>query len=319
MSERKLSKAYGSLQKWECTNGHTLQWIRWEFSTPKEKWLEKNKLTEKWLYESLEWMTEGGEIVSIRKADENRLYYIVTTQKGEEYYLIFEQAKIIDDALVLIFEDHWQKYRYNTVLHTLDFDCEVYDCFQNGIEHILFRRCKNKASVHIETLIVGEKMKLDFSTSQNLPVWRLLSDYRSLFEEISKYNLNSIGAYDKRQQIYTVAEIAKMFRERKSEVITRFRVIFDYNHEWLDVDSNGESMKARLCDDGNYVICHKDGSTEWLGKYPNGNISYRIKDGVIVNWKNEKVTDQKLAKTIISDIREAKRLFYRVKREFLAN
>lgn len=318
MSERKLSKSYGSLEKWKSTNGRTQQWIRWEFSTPKEEWLGKNKLTERWLYENLEWMTEGGEVSSIRKANESRLYYIVTTQKGEEYYLIFEQTKAVN-ALILIFEDHWQNYSYNTVLHTLNFDYEVYDCFQNSIESISFRHCNNKETVYVETIIVGGKIDLNFSISHNLPVWRLLSDYRSLFEEISKYNLNSIGAYDKRQQIHTVAEIAKMFRECKSEVITRFRVIFDYNHEWLDVDSNGESMKARLCDDGNYVICHKDGSTEWLGKYPNDDGSYRIKDGVIVNWKNEKVTDQKLAKTIISDIREAKRLFYRVKQEFWAN
>ena len=318
MSERKLSRSYGSVEKWETTNGRILQWIRWEFSTPKEKWLGKNKLTERWLYENLEWMTEGGEISSIRKADESRLYYIVTTQKGEEYYLIFEQTKAVN-ALILIFEDHWQNYSYNAVLHTLNFDYEVYDCFQNGIESISFRHCSNKDTVHIETMIVGGLIDFKFSISQNLPIWKVLSDYRSLFEEISKYNLNSIGPYDEKRQIDKVIKIANMFRKRKSKEITKFRVTFHDRYEWFDVDSNGESMKARLCDKGNYVICHKDGSTEWLGKYPKDGRSYRIKDGVIVNWKDEKVTDQNLAKTIISEIRKAKSLFYRIRQEFWAN
>lgn len=319
MSERKLSRSYGSLQKWVYHDGRTKEWVRWDFSTPKEKWLEKNKLTESWLYENLEWMIEGGDIAFIRKADESRLYYIVTTQKGEEYYLIFEKATIVNDALILIFEDHWQRYSYNAVSRTLDFDYEAYDCFQNGIEYISFRHCKNKSSVYVETLIVGGRIDLNFSISHNLPIWKLLNDYRSLIEEISKYNLNSIEIYDKSRQIGIVAAIAKMFRKCKSEVITSFRVIFGHNCEWLDIDSSGISMKARLCDGGNYVICHKNSSTEWLGPCPHFNTCYRIKDGVIVNWKDEKVTDQKLAKTIISDIREAKKLFYGIKQEFLAN
>lgn len=318
MSERQLSKSYGSLQKWESTNGHTRQWIRWEFSTPKEKWLEQNKLTEQWLYENLEWMIDGGEIASIRKSDESRLYYIVTTQKGEEYYLIFEQTKAVN-ALILIFEKHWQNYSYNTVLHTLDFDYEVYDCFQNGIEQISFRHSKNRDSAHVSTIIVGGKIDLQFSSNHNFPVWKVLSEYHSIFEEMSKYNSSSIGPFEQKRYIEIVVKIANMLKKHMSEEITRFRVIFDYNKEWFDVDSNGESMKARLCDGGNYVICHKDGSTEWLNQYSTGDIGYRIKDGAIVNWKDERVTDQKLAKTIISDIREAKRLFYRVKQEFLAN
>ncbi len=318
MSERQLSKSYGSLQKWESTNGHTRQWIRWKFSTPKEKWLENNKLTEQWLYENLEWMIDEGEITSIRKSDESRLYYIVTTQKGEEYYLIFEQTKAVN-ALILIFEKHWQNYSYNTVLNTLDFDYEVYDCFQNGIEQISFRHSKNRDSAHISTIIVGGKIDLQFSSNHNFPVWKVLSEYHSIFEEMSKYNSSSIEPFEQKRQIEIVVKIANMLKKHMSKEITRFRVIFDYNKEWFDVDSNGESIKARLCDGGNYVICHKDGSTEWLNQYSTDDRGYKIKDGAIVNWKDERVTDQKLVKTIISDIREAKRLFYRVKQEFLAN
>lgn len=318
MSERQLSKSYGSPQQWEGTDGNTKKWIRWDFAKPKEKWLENNKLTEKWLYENLEWMIEGGDIASIRKAEEGRLYYIVTTKKGEEYYLIFEQARSVN-ALILIFEDHWQNYRFNKVLHTLDFDYEVYDCFKNGIEDILFSHRQNKDSVNVNTTIVGGKIDLDFSIKHNLPVWKVLNEYHSIFEEISKYNSSTIETFDTKRQIEKVVRIANMFRKHKSEEITRFRVVFGYNKEWFDVDSNGESIKARLCDGGNYVICHKDGSTEWVEEYSTYDRGYRIKDGVIVNYKGEKVTDQKLAKTIISEIREAKRLFYRIKQEFLAN
>lgn len=65
-----------------------------------------------------------------------------------------------------------------------------------------------------------------------------------------------------------------------------------------------------------FVIWHKDGSTEWLKCHFIDDGGYKIKDGVIVNCKDEKVTDQKTAKTIISDIQEAKKLFYRIKQEF---
>lgn len=320
MSERQLSKSYSSLQKWKIGKG-AKEWTRWDFAKQKEKWLENNKLTEQWLYENLEWMIESGKIASVQKADEDRLYYIVTTQKGEEYYLVFEQTRGIN-AMVLIFENHWQNYCFNTVLRTLTFDFEVYDCFQNSIEDILFSHCQSKDAVYINTTIVGGKIDLNFSLNRDLPVWKVVNDYHSLFEEISKYNLNCIEPFDEKSQIENVVKIANMFRKRKSEEITRFRVTFDgygSNKEWFDVAPNGISIKARICDGGNYVICHKDGSTERLDYFITHQKSYRIKDGAIVDRENKKITNQKLAKTIISDIREAKRLFYRVKQDFWAD
>lgn len=319
MSERKLSKSYSSIQKWEHSNGHTEQWIRWDFSTPKEEWLTKNMLTEKWLYESLEWMI-GEEISFIQKARESRLYYIVTTKKGDEYCCVFEKTKKgSTNELILIFEDHWQNYHYNNVLHTLEFDFEMYDCFQNGIDHISFSHQENKNLTYIETIIVGGKIDLKFSSKNNYPVWKMLNEYNSLFEEISKYNSERINIFDRKSQIEVVAKVAKMFKQCIGKDITRFKVVFDYNEEWFDYDSKGISIKMRIFEDGNCVICHKDGSTEWLERFFSYDKGYRIKDGVIVNWNNEKVTDQKLAKTIISDIRKAKSLFHNIKQEFWAN
>jgi len=318
MSERQLSKSYGTLRKWKKPNGKIQQWIRWEFSRPKEKWLDKNQLTEQWLFEHLEWMLES-KIVSIRKADESRLYYIVTTQKGEEYNLIFEQVNAVNE-LVLIFEDHFQSYSYNTVLHTLDFNFfEAYDCFQNGIEDIAFGHNQEKDYVYVVTTIVGGRINLEFSSKHNLPVCKLFSEYKSLFEEISKYNFINIGPYEKKSYMETVVKIANMLKKRISEEIISYKVVFDYNQEWFDVDSDGVSMKVRLCNGEHFVICNKDGSTEWINGYSTSYRGYRIKDGAIVNCENEKLTDKKLAKTIISDIREAKSIFYRAKQEFLAD
>jgi len=315
MSERQLSKSYGELQKWKSSSGRTQKWVRWKFAKPKEKWLQKNELTEDWLVENLEWMI-GGKVASIRKAYESRLYYIVTTEKREKYYLIFENEK----TMVLIFENHWQNYSFNVVLRTLDLDIEMYDCYQNNIKYISFYHGKTvDGAYYVNTSIVGGKFDLNFTIKHNLPVWKVISDHGSLFEEITKYNSSNIGAFDEKRQIDKVVKIARMLRKRKSEDITRFEVKFDYNKEWFDVDSKGISMKARLCDGGNYVTCHKDGSMEWLERYCIQDRGYRIKEGVIVDWKDEKVTDQRFTKKIISDIREAESLFEQMKQEFLAD
>lgn len=314
MSERGLSKSYGLIQKWESTDGPTQKWIRWDFATPKEKWLEKNKLTEKWLRENLKWMIKGGDITSIQRANDHRLYYIVTTEKGEEYCLVFELTRGVN-SLVLIFKDHYQSYNFRTKSHRPDFSFEAYDCFQNGMAEISF----SHSSTSVSTIIIGGKIDLIFSVKQNLPVFKLLNEYNSIFREISKYNSNCIGPFDQKSYIEAVTQIARMCKMNISEEVTRVRVIFDHNKEWFDFDSDGQSMKARLCEGGNYVICHKDGRTEWLGQHSINCKSYRIRDGVIVDSKGEKVTDQKLLKTIISEIREAKSLFYRMKQEFLAD
>lgn len=91
--------------------------------------------------------------------------------------------------MILIFEDHWQYYEFNIKLRILKFATEQYDCFKNGISDISFHRQQSKDSVYVYTIIVDGKMHLNFSIKHNLPVWKVISDYSYLFEEMSKYNL----------------------------------------------------------------------------------------------------------------------------------
>lgn len=319
MSERHLAKSYSSLKQWKHDNGRTEKWTEWDFAVSKEKWLEANKLSEQWLYENLEWMIQEGKIASVQKANEDKLYYIVTTQKGEEFYLIFKRIRSSRmEELVLIFEEHWQCYEY--ICELLIFSYEVYDYFQNGIKDILFGRFQNhyqnKDPVLVETTV--GKIYINFSINHNhnhLPVWKIVSDYRSLLKEII-HNLDNIVLFNGESYIDKVVKIANLFRKCKGKEITRFKVEIG-QEEWIDVDSSGISIKLQLCNSGRYVICHKDGSIErgkYFGPYDRG---YRIENGFIVDSTcNKIVTDKKLARTIISDIREAKKLFHHIKQEF---
>lgn len=321
MSERQLSKSFCSIQEQICKRK---QYYYWDFSTTIEKWLDKYNLPEQWLYSNLEWMT-GKRIVSIQKSNENRLYYIVTTQQGEEHYLFLgHNLPESRDSLFLIYTNHYQKYDYNLYSHTLVFTLEEYDLYQNGIDSIAFCHEQKNNSVDVTAITVGGKIDLEFSMRHNLPFYKVLNDYHSILEEMSKYNLSSTISCDK-SYFNDVTKIAIMFKKTMNKEIIGCNVIFDRlgkNKEWFDFDPNGFSMQAKISDTNHYAIAYRDGHIEWK-KFVYDVVTYRIKDGIVFNCLPdrpfEKVKDQKLADMIVSDIREANELFSSALRIFHEN
>lgn len=306
------------------TQGAERYYERQEFVKPLETWITKvSKLTKKQINKKdiLDWISKitGDEINSIEK-EKDRQYYLA---KGKKTYRIaFEQIENVK-AIVFFYEDHIESYDYPRV----DDFCERYYCENNGKvrnlffthhPHIANRQKKGGYLICCENLL-NYNLKISFATTdENLPAYKMVNEHSKCFEKLLKFNSKEFESYEEfeeRSIIEKMLEVLKVMASHLNDDNVEDLYIRSDVNEYL-IYSKGKLAGIRAYIDNSYVTI-VDGENHWQESIIHHE-DFKVKDGIILDGKNKKVTDTDIAEKIKSAIEKGKKLYAKLEKDLAA-